>query len=318
MGGLRARFEPPDPLNPKPPPDELNRLVADLREANERLVVAGVRLQQLAEEADGARRDAERSRKQAEAASQAKDEFVATVSHELRTPLNAILGWIQLLRHSAVPGDTTRRGLEVIERNANLLTRVIADLLEISAIITGKVQLDLHPIDVAPLLASSIDTLRPSARAKDISLETEVQPVGDIFGDPARLQQILWNLLSNAIKFTAPGGRVRVDTGAARHDLRRLSSRIPASASIRSFFPTSSSAFARSAGRRRRRSAVSAWDWRSFGSSSSCMGAQSVPQATARTGGRRSSSRFPWCSRVETPQEIRRRDRQPHWPACDC
>jgi signal transduction histidine kinase/CheY-like chemotaxis protein len=195
----------------KRPGSELERVLAELREANERLVISGVRLQELAEAAESARVDAERSRAQAEAANRAKDEFLAAVSHELRTPLNAILGWTHMLRQGSLSADAARRALDIIERNTKVQMQVIGDLLQVAEIVTGKLHLDVRPVDLAPLIASSLDTLRPAARAKEITLESDIQPVGPILGDPGRLQQILWNLLSNAIKFTQQGGRIHVE-----------------------------------------------------------------------------------------------------------
>jgi signal transduction histidine kinase len=154
--------------------------------------------------------DAERSRSEAEAANHAKDEFIAAVSHELRTPLNAIMGWVHLLRQATISPETQRHGLEVIDRNATMLARQLADLLEVSAILAGKLKLELHPVDLSSLVESSLDTLRPAAIAKNITLTSDVAPVRPILGEPARLQQILWNLLSNAVKFTPPRGSVHV------------------------------------------------------------------------------------------------------------
>lgn len=184
------------------PSEALERALAELREANERLVISGVQLQELAEEAERARADAERSRAQAEAANQAKDEFLANLSHELRTPLNAILGWTHMLRLGTLTADAARRALETIERNANQQMQLVGDLLQVSAIITGKLHLDAHAVDLAPLIVLSIDAMRPAATAKAIALESDIRPVEAILGDPGRLQQILWNLLSNAIKFS--------------------------------------------------------------------------------------------------------------------
>jgi signal transduction histidine kinase len=193
---------------------ELERVLAELREANERLVISGVRLQELAEQAEKARLDAERSRAQAEAANQAKDDFLAAVSHELRTPLNAILGWAHMLREGSLEPDAAQRALDIIERNAKLQMQVIGDLLQVSEIITGKLHLDVHPVDLAPLIASSLEAVRPAIKAKEIALDADLQPVRPILGDPGRLHQILWNLLSNAIKFTHHGGRIRVGLSA--------------------------------------------------------------------------------------------------------
>jgi PAS domain S-box-containing protein len=148
---------------------------------------------------------------EAERASRMKDEFLATLSHELRTPLNAILGWAQILKLKAeLPGDLAQ-GAEVIERNARAQGRIIEDLLDMSAILSGKVRLEDARIDLTELARSAIDTARPTAAAKSIALETSIDaPEATVRGDVHRLQQVLWNLLSNAIKFTPPRGRVEV------------------------------------------------------------------------------------------------------------
>src|SRR5688572_4059538 len=126
---------PATPPEGRPPQSEPEGVVAELREANERLVIAGIQLQQIADQADRSRVDAEEARRDAESASHAKDEFVAAVSHELRTPLNAVMGWVHLLRQATVSAETVRRGLEVIDRNTKLLARLLADLLQVSEII---------------------------------------------------------------------------------------------------------------------------------------------------------------------------------------
>jgi len=185
-------------------PDELTRTLAELREANQQLVAAGVRMQELAD-------DAQRARDEAEAANHAKDEFLAALSHELRTPLNAILGWIHILRNRAMTGVAAERALEIVERNAKLQSQLIADLLQVSQIISGRLRLEVEGVDLAPLLQTSIDALRPAADAKSIVLESHIQPdVRQVLADPTRVQQILWNVLSNAVKFTPPDGRVDV------------------------------------------------------------------------------------------------------------
>jgi PAS domain S-box-containing protein len=156
--------------------------------------------------------EAERSaRSDAEQAGRIKDEFLATLSHELRTPLSAILGWTHLLRSGTMTPDKLDRGLEVIERNSNAQTRIIEDLLEMSRIISGKVRLDVQPVDLAAIIAAAVDSAAPAADAKDIRLQRIVDPLAtDVSGDPNRLQQVVWNLLSNALKFTPRGGRVLV------------------------------------------------------------------------------------------------------------
>jgi signal transduction histidine kinase/CheY-like chemotaxis protein len=151
------------------------------------------------------------ARAEAEAASRAKDDFLATISHELRTPLTAILAWPLILRGKLGDPEALTRGLGVIERNAQLQAQIIEDLLEVSRIVTGKLRLDLRPLELTPILAAAADTLRGAAEAKGVGLMTRIEePVGPVHGDPDRLQQILWNLLSNAVKFTGPGGRVEM------------------------------------------------------------------------------------------------------------
>ncbi|MEI2582040.1 hybrid sensor histidine kinase/response regulator [Scytonema sp. PRP1] len=151
------------------------------------------------------------SRESAEAANRMKDEFLATLSHELRTPLNAMLGWTQLLRSRKFDEETTARALETIDRNTKSLTTLIDDVLDVSRIITGKLQLDVRPVKLASLIKVSIDTIIPGADAKELCIEYFSDPcVGVILGDANRLQQIVWNLLSNAVKFTPKGGTVDV------------------------------------------------------------------------------------------------------------
>jgi len=151
------------------------------------------------------------ARREAETANRLKDEFLATVSHELRTPLNAILGWIRMLNSGKLDSETAARAIEVIERNARAQAQLIEDLLDISRIITGKLRLDIRPVDLAAVVAAAADAVRPAADAKDIQLDlSEDTLIGTVSGDPDRLQQVIWNLLSNAVKFTPNGGRVEV------------------------------------------------------------------------------------------------------------
>jgi hypothetical protein len=148
---------------------------------------------------------------EAERAGRMKDEFLATLSHELRTPLNAILGWAQILRGN--PGDAAdvAEGVEIIERNARAQTQIIEDLLDMSRIVSGKIRLDVRPLDLAGVVRAAVETVRPAADAKGVRLDVVPDPlVGPVTGDPNRLQQVFWNLLTNAVKFTPRGGRVRV------------------------------------------------------------------------------------------------------------
>ncbi|HEV2706264.1 MAG TPA: PAS domain S-box protein [Pyrinomonadaceae bacterium] len=152
-----------------------------------------------------------RTAQQLREANRLKDEFLATVSHELRTPLTAVLGWAHLLRAGNLDEQSAATALETIERNARSQTQLIDDLLDVSRIITGKLRLDVRPVDPASVIESTIEALRPAAEAKGIRMQKVMDTgVVSIVGDPARLQQIVWNLLSNAIKFTPKGGRVQV------------------------------------------------------------------------------------------------------------
>jgi signal transduction histidine kinase len=151
------------------------------------------------------------ARKQAEEANRMKDEFLATLSHELRTPLNAILGWVQVLRAGKLDPAASSRALETIERNARAQAQLIADLLDVSRIITGKLRLDSKPVELHRIIEAALDSIRPAADAKDIQLSISLAALSSpVLGDSDRLQQVVWNLLSNAIKFTQRGGRVEV------------------------------------------------------------------------------------------------------------
>lgn len=145
-----------------------------------------------------------------EEADQQKDLFLATLSHELRTPLNSILGWIQLLRKEPQNQDHQTHALEVIERNAKAQAEMVADILFVSRVITGKLKLNSQPIAFAPVIQSAIDTILPSIEAKNIELRQTIISDVKINGDFDRLQQVFWNLLSNAVKFTPSGGWIEV------------------------------------------------------------------------------------------------------------
>ncbi len=163
--------------------------------------------QELTTLAEAERKD----RAAAEQASLMKDEFLATLSHELRTPLNAILGWAQLLLLGDSPVEEQREGLQTIERNAWLQAQLISDLLDMSRIISGKIRLDVQPVDLPKVVEQSFESVRPSAEARQVRFRKMIDPhAGPIVGDPMRIQQVLWNLLTNAIKFTPKEGRVEV------------------------------------------------------------------------------------------------------------
>ncbi|MFY2560630.1 ATP-binding protein, partial [Corallococcus terminator] len=145
----------------------------------------------------------------AEQANRAKDEFLAAVSHELRTPLMAMLGWTRMLRSGQLAPEKHGRALEAVERNTMVQTQLIEDLLDVSRIITGKMRLEVQPVNPRELIEAALDSVRHAAEAKGVALHAELDSdTGPISGDADRLQQMVWNLLSNAIKFTSRGGQV--------------------------------------------------------------------------------------------------------------
>ncbi|RKG99345.1 PAS domain S-box protein [Corallococcus carmarthensis] len=150
------------------------------------------------------------ARREAEEANQLKDEFLATVSHELRTPLTAILGWVQLLRTGHLPEPRRERALETMERNARAQGQLIEDLLDVSRIVSGKLKLDVEPVDLSSVVQQALESVRPAADARGIQVRATVDTSSSVMGDPHRLQQVVWNLLSNAVKFTPRGGHVRL------------------------------------------------------------------------------------------------------------
>jgi PAS domain S-box-containing protein len=151
------------------------------------------------------------ARASAEESNRLKDEFLATVSHELRTPLTAILGWSRMLEGGTLPAEMAARAIETIKRNAKAQAQIIDDILDVSRIITGNLYLELHPIELAPVLDAAINVVRPTAEAKGIQIDVSFVPEpAAVPGDSNRLQQVFWNLLANAVKFTPAGGRVGV------------------------------------------------------------------------------------------------------------
>ena len=156
------------------------------------------------------------AREHAEESNRLKDEFLATVSHELRTPLTAILGWARLLESGGLDSQVTQQAIETIWRNAKAQAQIVDDILDVSRIITGNLYMDLHPTEVVPVVRNAINVVRPTADAKGIRIEAQIDNLpATVAGDANRLQQVIWNLLSNAVKFTNNGGRVLVKVSQA-------------------------------------------------------------------------------------------------------
>ena len=156
-------------------------------------------------------RTADEQSRQAEAANRLKDEFLATLSHELRTPLNSVLGWARLVASGKLDQTQTKRAVQAIERGGWAQSRLIEDLLDVSRIVGGTLELSIRPTAVQPLVEAAVDSLRPAADAKRIVVDVSVDPaLQPIAADADRLKQVVWNLVSNAIKFTPSGGHVDV------------------------------------------------------------------------------------------------------------
>jgi PAS domain S-box-containing protein len=151
------------------------------------------------------------ARSEAEEANRLKDEFLATLSHELRSPLNAIVAWSHILGESNLDPATASRAVQAIDRNARAQTQIVADILDVSRIITGKFHMSMGAVRLSDVIESAADTVRPAAGARDIRLELAIDPLaGPVWGDAGRLQQVVWNLLSNAVKFVPAGGLVQL------------------------------------------------------------------------------------------------------------
>jgi signal transduction histidine kinase len=180
--------------------DLLARQAADLIEQRQ---TAAEREQLLARE--------QAARAEADRANRLKDEFLAVLSHELRSPLNPILGWAKLLQNGKLDAAKTQQALKTIERNAQLQSELIEDLLDVSRILQGKLNLNVTSINLSSIIRGAMETVRLAAEAKSIKLEASLEPdVGLVWGDSTRLQQVIWNLLSNAVKFTPKGGQVSI------------------------------------------------------------------------------------------------------------
>jgi signal transduction histidine kinase/ActR/RegA family two-component response regulator len=158
-----------------------------------------------------ARAAAERARHDAEVSNRSKDEFLATVSHELRTPLNSIVGWSRLLSNGSLPEARRQHAVEVIRRNADAQARLVEDLLDVSRIISGQLQLDVKTVPLSRVIANVIDSVRPALDAKELRIHAELASDDVVVsGDETRIQQVVWNLVSNATKFTPAKGSIRI------------------------------------------------------------------------------------------------------------
>jgi len=161
------------------------------------------------------------ARAEAEAANRAKDDFLSTLSHELRTPLMSILGWANILRTRKLEPEAVARALATIERSARTQSQLVEDILDVSRIVAQKLRLEIGTVDPAAIVRAAIEVVRPSADAKQVSIETSIdEDIGVMRADPGRLQQIAWNLLANAVKFTPKGGRVEVRLSLGDDSLR--------------------------------------------------------------------------------------------------
>jgi signal transduction histidine kinase/ActR/RegA family two-component response regulator len=178
-------------------------------------------IDRIAEYYGGLLRTADEQSRQAESANRLKDDFLSTLSHELRTPLNSVLGWARLLASGKLDPTQTTHAVQAIERAGWAQSRLIEDLLDISRIVSGKLELDTRPTVVPPLVAAAVDALRDAAQAKRITVTVSLDATREpIAADPDRLQQVVWNLLSNAIKFTPSGGDVHVRLTSEHDELR--------------------------------------------------------------------------------------------------
>ncbi|MEH2113057.1 hybrid sensor histidine kinase/response regulator [Nostoc sp.] len=226
---------------------ELLGYVGTLEDITERKQAEEVRAQVIREQT---------ARQEAEAANRMKDEFLAVLSHELRTPLTSMLGWSKILRAKKLDDKATSRALEAIERNAISQMQLIEDILDVSRIIRGQLRLNVSAVNLISVMEAALEAVRPLAEPKDIQLITVLDTtVGSVYGDPARLQQIVWNLLTNAIKFTPKGGKVEVklstyfgfsisDFGLGSDSENLDSSNTDENSNLRSQIPNSKSQYA--------------------------------------------------------------------------
>ncbi|MBI4477391.1 MAG: response regulator [Acidobacteria bacterium] len=204
MGGLMV-----DPLLKEI--EDLKRRETELRDRVAQLETERAHLLQELSKSAAVAADHARLYRDANEASRAKDEFLATLSHELRTPLNAVLGWVHMLKSGMLAPEASQKALDSIERNAAIQAQLTADLLDVSRVITGKLALECAPVDLATTIDAALDAVRSAASAKNIEISVVVdREACPVWGDASRLQQIIWNLLSNAVKFTPQSGQIQV------------------------------------------------------------------------------------------------------------
>ncbi len=232
-----------------------------------------------------------RTRAEAEAENRMKDQFLGMVSHELRTPLGALLGWTRLMTLRQGDAEFVARGLQVMQRNGEMLAKIVDDILDVSRIVSGKLRIDTKPTSVNEAVLAALDLAKASAAAKQITLETSLQPDCVVLGDALRLQQVGSNLLSNAIKFGNKGGRVEV---ALARDGASVSLvvRDDGCGIELSELPHVFDYFGKPTARAPARTWGSAWGWPSPATSSRHTAAPSPRAAEAATGGRNSRSSF--------------------------
>jgi K+-sensing histidine kinase KdpD len=226
----------------------------------------------------------QKARQEAETANRTKDEFLATLSHELRTPLTAILGWARMISDNRLSEEDKAQGLEIIQRNALLQAQLVEDILDVSRIVSGKLRMEVRPVELSSVIEGAVESVLPAAEAKEIRLQRVLDSgTSLVSGDPNRLQQVVWNLLMNAIKFTPKGGRVQVR-------LERVNSHIEiivadtASASTLRCCPTSLNDFARLISLPRALMAAWALGWPLCGTWWKVMAALLKPTVWARPG----------------------------------
>jgi signal transduction histidine kinase/ActR/RegA family two-component response regulator len=219
--GLHARVIPAESYAGLRDLDARLRAIAQLQQKAKSLETEVTERREVEERLRLALAGEQMARAEAETANRMKDEFLATVSHEIRTPLNAIIGWSHLMRSGRLDQATMARAMETIDRNAKAQAQLIEDILDVSRVITGKLRLRNEPVDIASVINAAIDSVQLAIDSKDLNLEVTLDPSArHTFGDPGRLQQVVWNLLSNAIKFTPSGGRIEIKVKRSEGNLQ--------------------------------------------------------------------------------------------------